>query len=249
MVRVLITEAHDGLGLALVKEYLAVADNQVVTFCGDETKCDRLHLLKDIYSEKQLLIVTVNLADEESIKASVEPIEGFVNALDLLIFHTGFIPDEFLDDEIDVSEIPKDLFKDYLNKIWKSPSWLKQSLYFLLEEGTNSKIIGMKLCMPRLFDYHVADSLGMKGAPIFYSCYRFGSFAYKVDPTVVTAIHISALYQDESLETLRVLMDGNELLTQEAINQKAKALFENIPKLPYGKHYIMKNLPTVQGVS
>lgn len=139
MLRVLITEAHEGLGLALVKEYLADAENQVVAFCGDSAKRDDLNALQANVGENQLLVVDVTLADEESIKASVEPIEGFVDALDLLIFNRGFVPEEFanLNDDL-----PVDVFKSYIDKL-KSPQFLAKHLLDLLEQGINPVCVGM----------------------------------------------------------------------------------------------------------
>ncbi len=250
MVTVLITEAHDGLGLALVKEYLADADNQVVAFCGEPTKRDDLNALK-VDNDTQLLVVDVNLADEDSIKASVAPIEEFVDALDLLIFNLGFIPDEWLNHEVNADDIPRDIMYDYIKgKIWNSPSWLKQSLFSLLEKGEKSKIIGFALCIPRQQDEHIVFSLMTKGSPMHYSKQFFRAFTHDVNPSTVTAIHLNAIHPDNCVidEQSLDVMKQFELIDQNAIDNKATSLFENIIKLPHGKHFIIE-LHTVTGAS
>jgi NAD(P)-dependent dehydrogenase (short-subunit alcohol dehydrogenase family) len=239
MVRVLITEAHEGLGLALVKEYLADGDNQVIAFCGDDTKCDQLNTLKENASNKQLLIVPVNLADEESIKASVKPIEGFVDALDLLIFNTGFIPDGFLDIDVVVSDISEYAFRSYARKIFSSQQWLRDSMLTLLKSGDKSKVVGIHLCMPRPFDSSVVNSLIKKGNVMISSVFSFNAFAIETDPNLVTVIHTTQLDRNRLLEPdICALMENVELVSKEAIDEQAKVLNKNIPKLPHGIHYI-----------
>lgn len=243
MVRVLITEAHDGLGLALVKEYLTVTDNQVVAFCGDESKSDQLNTLKRSTSNKQLLIVPVNLADEESIKVSVEPIEGFVDALDLLIFNLGFIPSIFLDED----KVPEEMLMRFWNTIRRSPKWIKASFLHLLAQGDNSRVIGMHLCIPQSFDMEIWWKLHNIGAPMMNSCWLFRSFTHDVDPKDITVIHLSNIYHPHDPFDEKTLdeMDMWELVDQASINKKANVLFENIPKLPHGKHYYMEILHTM----
>lgn len=237
MVRVLITEAHEGLGLALVKEYLADADNQVVAFCGDVIQRDRLKLLEDIVSESRLLVVDVNLADEESIKASVEPIEGFVDALDLLIFNVGFIPEEFFVHKF--SDLPDDIFHLFVTKIMKSPQWLRDYIFLILKKGNYAKCVGMSLCVNR--PHHSPNYLVDKGSPMMNSRSGFAFFTAKIDPNMVSVIHLSDLWREDILDrdTLDT-MDNFEVFGQESINKKAKALYKNLSKLPHGKHIYMR---------
>lgn len=229
MVRVVITEAHEGLGLALVKEYLSDAENQVIAFCGDEMKSDRLRMLQDYIPEEQLLVVPVNLADEELIKASVKPIEGFVDALDLLIFNTGFVPDEcFLG-----NDIPEDVLKTFVFKVFKSPRWLHENLFHLFSKGNNSKLVSMSLYSDRHEDYMIYSSLGL---PIMAE-WTFGALARDIDPSLVTVIHVSELWGEDILENESVRsMNMIGVIGHESIKIKAKALFMNIPKLPHGRH-------------
>lgn len=244
MVRVLITEAHDGLGLALVKEYLTDADNQVVAFCGDESKFDQLNTLKRSTSDKQLLIVPVNLADEESIKASVEPIERFVDALDLLIFNTGFMPDGYLTDNPDIPN--KEEIALFMPKLADSPLWIKDNLLTILEKGINSKIIGMSPYMANHYLSVIKNYVKKSTRMVKTAHIGFSKFATKVDPNKATVINIWILAQYvlrghatnqpnvEILDQMNVI----EVVGQDAINKKAIALFQNIPHLQHGKHYV-----------
>jgi hypothetical protein len=245
MVRVLITEAHEGLGLALVKEFLTDADNQVVAFCGDETQCDQLNTLKESTADKQLLIVPVKLADEESIKASVEPIEQFIDALDLLIFNQGFIPNDWLDYQVDADDISQDRYVSYIKyKLWYSSKWTSSAFYSLLEKGINTRVIGFSLCMPRQRDSNTLVSLERKRLHSKYIRFWFGSFAHDVDPSVFGVIDLSYIFPDEANLDQDTLdrMNIFELVDQVAINQKSRAFYENIHKLPHGKHYVVDRL-------
>lgn len=239
MTRVLITEAHDGLGLALVKEYLADADNQVVAFCGDETKCDQLNTLRQTISDQQLLIVPVNLADEDSIKASVAPIEDFVDALDLLIFNPGAMSAELYIGDWDYDGY-KGEFTDYYTILRKTPDWIYSTYDTLLLQGTNPKIIGIKAYT---FTHYTPQWYGGHGKHLygFYRSFSIGLYkiAKKVESTTLVVADLSRY---ELLDTHIVdeytfnILEGCVLLDKKAIYDKARAIFLTIPKISMRKH-------------
>lgn len=244
MVRVLITEAHEGLGLALVKEYLADAENQVIAFCGDESKRDELDALNQTVSETQLLVVDVNLADEESIKASVEPIEDFVDALDLLIFNTGFIPEGYVSEQL--NEPTDEEIRMYMPKLGLAPLWMKENLFPLLLRGQNSRCIGISPYMSRPYNIAAIQNLKTKGKKVFETAlYMFGSFASGIAPDKISVIHIGVLARFVLLRRIDTsfsvdILDEMNMISvtnQDSISNKAKALYENIPNLPFGQHF------------
>ncbi|GEM_PF-4429412 len=244
MVRVLITEAHDGLGLALVKEYLTDTDNQVIAFCGDSAKHDDLNTLKATH-DTQLLIVDVDLVDEDSIKASVKPIEEFVDSLDLLIFNTGFIPDAYVNKR--TNEPNKEQIRTYMPKLAFAPRWLKENIFPLLKLGQESRCIGMSPYMSRVNTIETIQNLKTKGNQFIQTSHHmFGVFAKGIDPKQITVIDLWLLAEtivrrgelDNPLLQIVDAMNMIEVANQDAVDNKAKNLYANIPRLPHGKHYV-----------
>src|SRR3954451_22773808 len=92
MQRILITGANRGIGLELVREYLAQGDLLIFATCRHPESANELRALTGEHPD-QLKILALDVTDRAAIDSAVEQITAQVDGLDVLYNNAGIYPD------------------------------------------------------------------------------------------------------------------------------------------------------------
>lgn len=161
MQRILITGANRGLGFEFTSLYLERGE-RVFACCRHLEKAKELRQLVSEY-DKRLTIVSLDVADAESIRASHDQVKSEVDGLDLLINNAGIY-------SVHGSEEPSERlgnlnFEDAL-KLFRvnavAPLILAQQYLDLLRASTNAKIVNISTG-------YASPSANTSGFPYYYS--------------------------------------------------------------------------------
>ena len=161
MQRVLITGANRGLGLEFSRRFLGRSE-RVFACCRQPAKANQLRELQSEYPQR-LIIVSLDVADPESVRASYHVVKSEVDGLDLLINNAGIY-------SVQGSEEPSERlgnlnFEDAL-KLFRinavAPLIIAQQYLDLLKAGDSAKIVNVSTGYASLTE-------NKSGFPYYYS--------------------------------------------------------------------------------
>jgi NAD(P)-dependent dehydrogenase (short-subunit alcohol dehydrogenase family) len=136
--RVFITGANRGIGLALTRQYLERGDTVFAAARTPDSATD-LHALKQTYAD-HLTIVALDVTDAAQIHAAVETVRSQVDALDILINNAGVNPPR---ETQTLANIEFDLLHDTLHINTIAPLQIAQAFRKLLQAGDNAKLVNI----------------------------------------------------------------------------------------------------------
>lgn len=136
MLRILITGANSGIGLALTRQYLQRGERVFAT-CRQPAEASALAELGVVYPD-QLSVLPLDVIDNTTIDAAAEAVSTQVDGLDLLINNAGFFPK---DENIDNFDAETMLNTFHVNAV--GPIMVVQRFLGLLRAGRDSKVVNV----------------------------------------------------------------------------------------------------------
>jgi NAD(P)-dependent dehydrogenase (short-subunit alcohol dehydrogenase family) len=146
METVVITGANRGIGLELVRQYLARADVRVVAACRTPEDAIALRALVAAHPER-LVIVRLDVADEESIASAARRVEAHVDQIDVLINNAGVNPPR---EQQRLATLGQPILVDTMVVNVYGPLALTRALLPLLKRAGAPRIIQMSSSMGSL---------------------------------------------------------------------------------------------------
>jgi NAD(P)-dependent dehydrogenase (short-subunit alcohol dehydrogenase family) len=211
--RVLITGANRGIGLALVREYLD-AGWRVFATCRAPDRADDLRALCDAYDDR-LSIVALDVVDEASIQRAGDVIREETDTLDALINNAGVFPKGERPGALDADEM---LYAFHVNAI--GPVMVGQEMLDPLRAAENPRVVNVTSQLGSLArkrsggDYSYTASkaaLNMLTKALAYDLRREGIIVVAIHPgwvqTDMGGVG-ATLAPEESARRIREIVDG-----------------------------------------
>ena len=145
MQRILITGGNRGIGLGLVRQYLARGE-WVFATARQPQAATELQNLRQQYPDT-LSIVQLEVTDAVSITASVEAVRAQTDALDILINNAGINPDR---PQQNFGKVKAEAMLHVLNVNAVAPLMVVQAYHDLLTAGTNPCLVNVSSQMGSL---------------------------------------------------------------------------------------------------
>jgi NAD(P)-dependent dehydrogenase (short-subunit alcohol dehydrogenase family) len=143
---ILITGANRGIGLELVRQYLARGET---VFAGARRVSDALLRLSEQYGER-LMLVELEVNSAQSIHDAVEFVASRSESLDLLINNAGIDPEQPAD--ANFGSLEADAMMDVLRTNAVAPLLVAQAFVPLLKHGKQPSIINITSEMGSIAD-------------------------------------------------------------------------------------------------
>lgn len=138
MLRVLVTGANRGIGLAVATAY-AAEGGRIFATCRQPGEASQLHTLARRYRD-QIIPVALDVADPESIRHAVEVVRAETDALDLLYNNAGILPPTR---DQSFAHITFDLMLEVLRVNTAAPLMVAQAFVGLLAKGSHPVIVNV----------------------------------------------------------------------------------------------------------
>ena len=138
MERILITGANRGLGLELVRQYLAETDAILVASCRQPNQAQALKELAAAHPGR-LHVATLDLDQPDSFGAVAEQIAGMLPALDVLLHNAGTNPVTASTRKL--GELQAEAVTAVIAANAVGPLLLTQALLPLLQKGQNRRVV------------------------------------------------------------------------------------------------------------
>jgi len=135
MQRVLITGANRGIGLELVRQYLAQADTLVIATARQPENATDLQALKS----ERLHIFKLDVTNAEQIAQLVTDVQAVTDGLDVLINNAGIL----IDRGARLEDITRETMMKTLEVNTVAPLMVAQSLAPLLKRGDQPKLVNV----------------------------------------------------------------------------------------------------------
>jgi NAD(P)-dependent dehydrogenase (short-subunit alcohol dehydrogenase family) len=161
MQRILITGANRGLGLAFTRRYLERGE-RVFAGCRKPETARQLHELQATYPQR-LTVVSLDVADADSIRASHAVVRSQVAGLDVLINNAGIYSSRGSDEPLE--RLGTLNFEDALAVLRVNavaPSIVAQQYLDLLQAGRDAKLVSIS-------SGYGSVSANTGGFPYYYS--------------------------------------------------------------------------------
>lgn len=136
MQNILITGSNRGLGLALVKEYLARGNVRIFATCR---KPDKAKELQNLAKSNPVIVIPMEINDEDSITSSVDEVKKHCDSLDLLINNAGIHPDD--NSARNFGHYRKNSLDHVVTTNSVSPVIVTQAYTPLLKNGNNPRVV------------------------------------------------------------------------------------------------------------
>jgi len=136
MLRILITGANRGIGLALTQQYLQRGERVFAT-CRQPAEASALAELAAAYPD-QLSALPLDVTDAAAIDAAAEAVTTQVDGLDLLINNAGFFPKGEKLGKLDAETM---LYTFHVNAV--APILVVQRFLGLLRAGNDAKVVNI----------------------------------------------------------------------------------------------------------
>ncbi len=136
MLRILITGANIGIGLALTQHYLQRGERVFAT-CRQPAEASALAELGAAYPD-QLSVLPLDVTDNATIDAAAEAVSAQITGLDLLINNAGFFPKGETIDNLDAGTM---LNTFHVNAV--GPIMVVQRFLCLLRGGDDAKVVNV----------------------------------------------------------------------------------------------------------
>ena len=136
MLRILITGANSGIGLAMTQQYLQRGERVFAT-CRQPAEASALAELGIAYPD-HLSVLPLDVTDNATIDAAAETVSAQVDGLDLLINNAGFFPK---DENINNLDAQTMLNTFHINAV--GPIMVVQRFLGLLRAGNDAKVVNV----------------------------------------------------------------------------------------------------------
>jgi len=136
MLRILITGANSGIGLAMTQQYLQRGERVFAT-CRQPAQATDLAELATAYPD-QFSVLPLDVTDNATIDAAAEIVSTQVDGLDLLINNAGFFPKGETIGKLDASTM---LSTFHVNAV--GPIMVVQRFLSLLQAGHDTKVVNV----------------------------------------------------------------------------------------------------------
>jgi len=136
MLRILITGANSGIGLALTQQYLQRGERVFAT-CRQPAEASTLAEFDTAYPD-QLSVLPLDVTDNATIDAAAEMVSAQVDGLDMLINNAGFFPK---DENIDNLDAQTMLNTFHINAV--GPIIVVHRFLGLLRAGNDAKVVNV----------------------------------------------------------------------------------------------------------
>lgn len=138
MERIFITGANRGLGLELVRQYMARPQTRVIATCRRPTEAlDLIALARE--HPQRLTILQLDVASAESIAHAASELSQTTDALDLLINNAGINPSGAAYRQL--GHLDGDAITSVIHTNAVGPLLLTQSLESFLQKGHNPRVV------------------------------------------------------------------------------------------------------------
>lgn len=138
MQTIFITGSNRGIGLALVREYVARVDTRVFASCRNPESADDLQALKREYGDS-LCIFALDINDSASIESAYEIVSAQTEKIDLLFNNAGIFPRQASDTTF--GQLTREAVGHVILTNSVSPLMLTQAFVPLLAQSSNARIV------------------------------------------------------------------------------------------------------------
>lgn len=137
--RIFITGANRGLGLELVRQYAQRPDTRIFAACRRPDQADELNALAEAHPE-QVAILTLDVADDESIYSAVGVLVSQISGLDILINNAAANPPRHTQS---LGELETKALLAVYHANAAAPLMIVQNALNLLKAGKNPRVVNI----------------------------------------------------------------------------------------------------------